>query len=161
MPLLMPKPPPMDIQRLQCETHRNHTPVDVQSQAGPPNSVYFTSRHACPDIRNPTHQVQSATPRAIACKPRTHPPNSQNLNSGHGGDYDTENKPPCIPVLLLTSSVAQDCRAALTRLWRERYQMRAKMSRPTSSVVRLVDPSSAISASTARSIFAAASSKPR
>ncbi len=210
MPLPMPKPPLMDIQRLQCENppkphprgrsiasrtakpgarHLTHAPT----YATPPEPLPFpdcknhltqprmpgayATRHikydpppprrqarayAYPAIHNPSNPASpSPQPRVISRKPHTHPPNSPNLHSGYGGDYDTENKPPCIPVLLLTSSVAQDCRAALTRLWRERYQMRAKMSRPTSSVVRLVDPSSAISASTARSIFAAASSNPR
>lgn len=93
MPLLMPKPPPMDIQRLQCETHRNHTPVDVQSQAGPPNPVHVTSRmprhmqprqnrslsltartisptHACPDIHKPQNPAMPPNHQRCFNRPR-------------------------------------------------------------------------------------------
>lgn len=76
-----------------AKTHRNHTPVDVRSQAGPPNPVHVTSRmprhmqprqnrslsltartisptHACPGIRNLTHQVRSATPASSSTRLR-------------------------------------------------------------------------------------------
>ena len=77
-----------------AKTHRNHTPVDVRSQAGPPNPVHVTSRmprhmqprqnrslsltartispnHACPGIRNPPEprriRSQRRQPTPHAC----------------------------------------------------------------------------------------------
>lgn len=59
MPLSMLEPPFMDIQRLQSKKPPKPPPVDVQSQAGPPNPVHVTSRmpgHAQPAKSNKTRR---------------------------------------------------------------------------------------------------------
>lgn len=76
-----------------AKTHRNHTPVDVQSRAGPPNPVHVTSRmprhmqprqnrslsltartisptHACPDIHKPQNPAMPPNHQRCFNRPR-------------------------------------------------------------------------------------------
>ena len=71
-----------------------HTQPDTSSTIRHPRVVKHAPTHTRPYTTRQTPQCPSPQPRAIACKPHTHPPNSPNLHSGYGGDYDTENKPP-------------------------------------------------------------------